>query len=522
MKALYVKLAAWTMAVLLLAGLGGSYRVPGLDISQNAAGVPSAETADSVLDPENSASQTTGTDKTEDVSSGPSSSPTTPQNSLTAGTQGQNGTTTSDTLGTLTGGSDSSSVPSGSGSTTGNVASSGKPSNAGEPTNGTSTGSTSRPTTVGSTTKPTTQTTTMPTVSVPAPTVPGKIVVGYYTGWSAYKGYTPAKVPAAYLSHLNYAFAKIDPKTKKIALADPAQDRKNFAAIRQLKQSHPHLKTLISVGGWDYSAYFSDVAASAAGREAFAQSCVAFILEHGFDGVDIDWEYPVSGGLAGNSNRPQDKQNFTLLLQAIRGKLDQQEKKDGRTYYLTIAGAANTSYLSKIEPQAVAGIVDYIFVMAYDMHGPWDRYADLNAPLYTPSEASPQYKNSVYDGILAYRNKGVPAKKLVLGMPFYGYLYQGVSNTNGGLYSRFTSAKAVSYDTVKNSYLGKAAYTQHRHSSAQVPYLSGGQIFLSYEDPVSIAAKASLAKSLGLGGIGAWELSHDTSNSLLKSAYKAL
>ena len=220
-KALHVKLAAWTMAVLLLAGLGGSYRVPGLDISQNAAGVPSAETEDSVLDPENSASQTIGTGKTEDASSGPSSSPTAPQDSLTAGSQEQNGSATSDIPGILTEGSSSSSVssttvPSGSGSTTGNVASSGKPSNAGEPTNGTSTGSTSRPTTVGSTTKPTTQTTTKPTVSVPAPTVPGKIVVGYYTGWSAYKGYTPAKVPAAYLSHLNYAFAKIDPKTKKL------------------------------------------------------------------------------------------------------------------------------------------------------------------------------------------------------------------------------------------------------------------------------------------------------------------
>ena len=320
-KALYVKFAAWTMAVLLLAGLGGSYHIPGLDISQSAPGIPSVETeeSDSAWISESSASQTTGTGEAGDTGNAPSSSPTAPQDSLTAGSQEQSGSATSDIPSILTEGSSSSSVSSttvssGSSSATGSTAPSRKPSSTGRPTNGTSIGSTSRPTTVESAAKPTTQTTTKPTVSSPAPTTPGKIVVGYYTGWSAYKGYTPAKVPAAYLTHLNYAFAKIDPKTQKIALADPAQDRKNFAALRQLKQSHPHLKTLISVGGWDYSTYFSDVAASAAGREAFAQSCLAFILEHGFDGVDIDWEYPVSGGLAGNSNRPQDKQNFTLQI----------------------------------------------------------------------------------------------------------------------------------------------------------------------------------------------------------------
>lgn len=73
--------------------------------------------------------------------------------------------------------------------------------------------------------------------------------------------------------------------------------------------------------------------------KAFAQSCVAFIREHGFDGVDLDWEYPVSGGLAGNHNQPQDKQNFTLLLQTLREQLNAQGKQDGKSYQLTIAGA---------------------------------------------------------------------------------------------------------------------------------------------------------------------------------------
>lgn len=356
----------------------------------------------------------------------------------------------------------------------------------------------------------------------PTPTPAGKIVVGYYTGWSAYKGYSPQHVPANQLTHLNYAFAKINPATSSIALADPANDRKNFSALRALKQKHPQLKILISVGGWDYSTYFSDIASTSARREAFAQSCLEFILEHGFDGVDLDWEYPVSGGLSGNSNRPQDKQNFTLLLKAIRDKLNVQQKKDGRTYYLTIAGAANTSYLSKIEPKNIAGIVDYIFVMTYDMHGPWDNYADFNAPLYQPQESSPQYKNSVHDGISAYIKNGVPTNKLVLGMPFYGYLYQGVSSQNHGLYSKYSSAKSISYDAIRSSYLNNSSYAKLYHATAQVPYLYGNNVFITYEDPQSIAAKGALAKSMGLAGIGAWELSHDTSGALLRSAYRSI
>ena len=370
--------------------------------------------------------------------------------------------------------------------------------------------------------QPSASTPSVPQTPAPLPTPAGKAVVGYYTGWSAYKGYTPLSVPAGKLTHLNYAFAKIDPAANSIALADPANDQRNFESLRRLKGMYPRLKTLISVGGWDYSTYFSDIASTAARREAFAQSCVDFILEHGFDGVDLDWEYPVSGGLAGNTNRPQDKSNFTLLLKAVRQKLDAQEKRDGRDYYLTIAGAANTSYLSKIEPAGVAGVVDYIFVMAYDMHGPWDQYSDFGAPLYRPQESSPQYKNSVQEAVSAYRNAGVPANKMVLGMPFYGYIYQGVSSRENGVYSTFSSAKSISYDSIRASYLNHSAYQKFRHQQAQVPYLYGNNTFISYEDSDSISAKAKFAKTMGLAGVGAWELSHDTSGVLLTSAYQAL
>ena len=220
-------------------------------------------------------------------------------------------------------------------------------------------------------------------------------------------------------------------------------------------------------------------------------------------------------------HRPQDKQNFTLLLRELREALDRQGRRDGKRYVLTIAGAVSGGYLNSIEPQAVAETVDHIFLMAYDLHGPWDSSADFNAPLYTPSDGPPRYRASVDDGISAWLARGVPAEKLVLGMPLYGYIYQGVSSRNSGLYQSFQSAKSVSWDKVKGEYRNRSAYRQFRHEEAKVPYLYGSRSFLSYDDPDSIAAKAELARRRGLGGVGFWELSQDTAGDLIQSAWNA-
>ena len=347
-------------------------------------------------------------------------------------------------------------------------------------------------------------------------TAPESTVVGYYAGWSAYQGYRASDIPAHLLTHINYAFAMIDPDTGTLALDNPTQDEKNFAALRALREEHPHLRLLLSVGGWDYSVHFSDVAATAAGRTAFAQSCAELLAAHDLDGIDLDWEYPVSGGTTGTHHRPQDKQNFTLLLRAIRQELDRQEKRDGKDYQLTIAGAAGDWYLGNIQPTAVADVVDHIFLMAYDIHGPWDKYADFNAPLYTPSASAPHYQNSVSGSVEAYLEEGVPADKLVLGMPLYGYRYDGVGGN--GLYSTFTAARSIPYDTLVTTYLSDPAYRQLRHAEARVPYLYGKGSFLSYDDPESIAEKASLARELDLLGIGFWELSQDRGAVLIESA----
>lgn len=344
-------------------------------------------------------------------------------------------------------------------------------------------------------------------------------VVGYYASWASAQGHTPDKLPAERFTQINYAFADIE--DGKAALGDPARDGKNLRELTALRKRNPDLRIVLSLGGWDGSAGFSDAAASAGSRKIFAQSCADLIAAHGLDGVDLDWEYPVSGGAPGVVHRPQDKQNFTLLLRELRNALDRQGRRDGKRYVLTIAGAVSGGYLNCIEPQAAAEIVDHIFLMAYDLHGPWDAYADFNAPLYTALDGPPRYRSSVDDGISAWLGQGVPAEKLVLGMPLYGYIYQETSSRNNGLYQSFQSAKSVSWDKVKGEYLNRSAYRQFRHEEAEVPYLYGNRCFLSYDDPDSIAAKAELARRRGLGGMGFWELSQDRSGDLVQSAWTA-
>lgn len=340
------------------------------------------------------------------------------------------------------------------------------------------------------------------------------LVVGYYANWSASGGYSPLDTPAEHLTHLNYAFAGIDAKSGRLVLTNPATDLRNFEQLRTLKQRYPALRTLLSVGGWDYSTCFGLVAATEESRKAFAESCLEAVLAHGFDGIDLDWEYPVSGGPAGIINSPADRENFTLLLAAIRGVLDGQSRIDGRKYDLTIAGAPGNEYLKKIEGRKVVELVDYIFVMGYDMHGSWDGYSDLTAPLYQLPGYSPQYKNSVSDGVSAYLAAGIPAEKIVLGIPFYGYLYEGVRPEGQGLHSPFVRARSISYDRVRQEYLNRPGMSGGFSEPAAVPWLYGDSLFISYEDARSVTAKAAWAGAGGLAGVGIWELSHNRSGEL--------
>ncbi len=344
------------------------------------------------------------------------------------------------------------------------------------------------------------------------------LVVGYYTSWSSYEGYKPDQIHAQRLTHIHYAFAEISPELT-VRLADPDNDIQNFAAFQLLKSRNPSLKVLISVGGWDYSRLFSDVALTEASRTKFAQSCIELITTHKLDGVDIDWEYPGSGGRSGNITRPEDKQNFTLLLKALRAALDAQGQKDGKKYDLSFAGGAFNEYLNHIEPAAAAAVVDYVFLMAYDFNMEF-AYSGFNAPLFQPQKEPPRETTTVSQSVQLYLDANIPANKIVLGTPFYGYSYDVTTDEDNGLYSTYTFKKPISFNEVFYSYLSKPDVDALWEPGAKVPYIFYDFTFISYDDAASLAEKSSYAKSQNLLGIGAWELSNDRSGMLLDAISK--
>src|SRR5690606_28352694 len=156
-----------------------------------------------------------------------------------------------------------------------------------------------------------------------------------------------------------------------------------------------------------------------------------------FDGIDIDWEYPVACGIA--CGRPEDDANFTALLAEFRRQLDQ--VRPG--LLLTVAVGAGVDKVRVTSPGQYHQYLDYINVMTYDFHGGWDSRTNHHSALFAspadPSTGDTAFYNS--DGaIQAFLDRGVPASKLNLGIGVYGRGWTGVPGGDNGLYQSGSAA----------------------------------------------------------------------------------
>ena len=239
-----------------------------------------------------------------------------------------------------------------------------------------------------------------------------------------------------------------------------------------------------------------------------------------FDGIDLDWEYPVAGGMSENRVRPEDKQNFTALIKTIREKLDKQSAEDGKEYLLTIAGAASEKYINNIEMNKLSKYLDYINVMTYDINGPWDSYNDFNAALYPHDKKGKDQQWSVSQGIKLYLAQGVPSAKLVMGVPFYGYKYElkekGQTDDEGLLQS-FSQGMYMDCGRIEKEFSQKQSFKRFWQDTSKVPWLYDGNTFITYEDAQSMTEKVRYAVDMNLGGLMIWELSNDPDNVLLNA-----
>ena len=316
----------------------------------------------------------------------------------------------------------------------------------------------------------------------------------------------PGQIDAHALTRINFAFANIQDGRMVTGYAnDPA----NLAQVTALRKDNPSLTVLISVGGWLWSGGFTDVVLTEEGRQKFIQSAMEFLRLYHLDGLDIDWEYPGMTG-AGHPFRSEDGRNFNLLLKELRAAFNK-ESKHGSKLYLTIAAGASDEFLAHTQMAEAQRYLDTVNLMAYDYYEPGSEpIAGHHAPLFT-NPADP-IKISADASVRAFERAGVPARKLLLGVPFYGHMWGEVPDVNHGLYQpgKPIPHAYAPFSLIESTMLNQG-FTRYWDPVSHVPFLYSAEkhTFVSYEDEQSLAEKCRYARAQKLGGIMFWDYAND-------------
>ena len=293
------------------------------------------------------------------------------------------------------------------------------------------------------------------------------IIVAYVASWGSQRMPDPTL-----MTHINYAFGNVSKTFDSVDL----RDTEFLHGVLALKKQNPTLKIVLSIGGWT-AGNFSEMAADERCRLSFARDCKRVVDQYGFDGIDIDWEYPTSDE-AGISCSPDDTDNFTLLMRDIRAAI-------GKQKLLTIATIADAKF---IDFRACLKYLEFVSIMAYGGANPPKHHTTL----YRSSLSG---RITVEEAVQAHLKAGVPRQKLTLGMPLYG---RGAGDNK--VLGRF----------VKTGETG-GQYTRKWDDVGKVPYLADadGNLVLAYDSPVSLAWKCRYIKEQGLLGAMYWECTED-------------
>lgn len=402
-------------------------------------------------------------------------------------------------------------------------------------------------------------------VSATGSTTQERKVIAYFAEWAfgndSHENYTADRMPWEKMTHINYAFATVNPSTNKIDFGDknaaiekefPGQTsdfsyKGHFNVINSYKKKYPNVKSLISVGGWAGTTGFYTMTDTAAGRETFANSCVEFIKQYGFDGVDIDYEYPTSTQQAGNpddstvseSRRSVLYANYIELMKTLREKLDAAGATDNKHYLLTAALPASSWILGGMGIGEYAQYLDYANLMTYDYHGAWNGHVGPQSALY-PDERDTETKLFAMpilniDWAYRYFSGVLSPEKINIGVPYYtrgwkdvqkgtlpGGLWGSAATSGGGAigednlwHDLDANGKEIPGGTnplwhAKNL-LENSNYEYFFDDVTKTPYIWNEEkkVFLTYEDETSLKAKVDYVVDKGLGGIMIWEIDGD-------------
>ncbi|KAK0734303.1 glycoside hydrolase [Lasiosphaeria miniovina] len=331
----------------------------------------------------------------------------------------------------------------------------------------------------------------------------------YWPNHRLYNGDTPGALNYGCINRVYYAFANVtadggvflsDEWADATAPCDGVQGA--LGSLMHLKQRYPHLQVVLSIGGGASSETFPIVAANTILRDNFARSARGLVEASGLDGIDIVWEYPCS---------PQQGNDFLALLAAIRIHLPEDR------YLLTAALPAAKPILQNIDCRGAAEYLDVINLMAYDFFGPWTIRSGHQAQLYAMSKDEP----SGSSGVQFLMASGVPAKKILLGIPLFGRSFLGV--TGPGHKFRATGGEEGSFEYNTLPRRGTKEQVDKRAVAAQCVGGDGG--FVTYDNPDTVKIKAVFCKQKSLGGLCYWSApsdAKDSKRSLITAGFRAL
>uniref|UniRef100_A0A0K8WKW5 Putative chitinase 3 n=1 Tax=Bactrocera latifrons TaxID=174628 RepID=A0A0K8WKW5_BACLA len=347
----------------------------------------------------------------------------------------------------------------------------------------------------------------------------GMKIVCYYTNWSQYRvkigKFVPEDIPADLCTHIIFAFGWL--KKGKLSSYESNDETKDtvpglYDRMMTLKKVNPKLKILLALGGWSFGTQkFKEMSATRYTRQTFIYSAIPFLRKRGFDGLDMDWEYPKGS---------DDKKNFVLLLKELREafEAEAQELKKQRLLLSAAVPVGPDNVRGGYDVPAVASYLDFINLMAYDFHGKWERETGHNAPLYAPSTDSEWRKQlSVDNAATMWVKMGAPKEKLVIGMPTYGRSFTLANTekhgpnapaTGGGREGVYTKESGfLAYYEICEMLLNGAVYVWDEEM--KVPYMVDGDQWVGFDDERAIRNKMHWIKSNGFGGAMVWTIDMD-------------
>jgi chitinase len=320
-------------------------------------------------------------------------------------------------------------------------------------------------------------------------------VIAYYAG-------RPTAVdsfPIEKITHIIFCFSHLRNDSMSIG---SARDSAIIENMVKLKSRNPHLKVMLSLGGWGGCQYCSPVFADSLQRKTFAKTAKDLTDYFHTDGIDIDWEYPAVAGFPGHQYMKEDRANFTKLMRDLRSALG----PDAEISFA--AGGLKRCIDSGFEWKQVMKYADRVNLMSYDLVSGFDTISGHHTPLYS----TPEQVASVDDGVKLLRKWGVPANKIAIGAAFYARIFANTKDGNKGLYQPTHFYRGVPWKRFDTTFTAAKGYQKYWDKVAQAPYLYNDSLkyLVTYDDSASIHLKTKYAMQKKLNGIMFWQLADDT------------